>query len=186
MFDAIFNSIERTFVNFNIRRLFFLVTILSVTIIGFYVFESYTRYGFYYRMDKKIELLTQLKKLKTEGIDNDPDLKKIYDSTVSALANQNSNPELFNEPFKFFTGELGTKILSALAVPFLMLFVGLLTIEKTESKSFVAGILIYGIICLTFGIIIPSFDKIWVNAIINFVFSLFLFAGLMKVFGNKN
>lgn len=185
MLDSVISSIEKTFVNFTFRRFLFLLTILSVGVIGIYIFESYTKYGFYYRMEKKAALLQQLYDLKMQGVNNDPQLSTLYDKILSELESSKANPELLYEPYEFITGKSGIKIVSALLLPFIMIFAGMGSIKKEDTKSFISGLVIYSIICLAFGLILPTFDQIWINGSINFGFALILLIVLIKYFGSK-
>ena len=55
MFDSLVKSVESVFVEFNLRRLGYLIFVLAVFLGGIYLFDQATDYSFYSRYVKKLD-----------------------------------------------------------------------------------------------------------------------------------
>src|SRR5712691_11680724 len=87
MLEPIVAFFERLISDFSWRRLLLVLSLLSITIFGLWVYESYTGSFQLARIDKEIALLERLAALSDQRqISGDPNLRSIYNDLQRKLS----------------------------------------------------------------------------------------------------
>ena len=182
--DKTIERLEALFTEFRWGRLvFWLVLILLLFAVGLVV-ETTTGVRFLWSMDRKVQLLTQLQELASEGIAQDPQLGPIYQDSVRELAEYKVEPLRISLVLDL---EGTIKFLGA-ALPVMLFYVATWfgdTFDpireriKRRSKYTPLAIVVMALVWLTMllgcavygiiGLVIPTLGSAWVNAVAYFV-----------------
>ncbi len=108
MFESLLASVEKAFVEFNLRRAMYLIFLCVIGLGGLWVYNETTGYGPFSRIDHQISILERLQALEAKGIDKSTSLGGVFRGTVAELAKfqaQQPNADAYIVPAsKFFAG----------------------------------------------------------------------------------
>lgn len=161
MFDTLVRSVEDAFIQFNLRRLFYLTFVLAVIVGGLYLFDNATDYSFFARFDKRLDALERLQEINSKGVP--AELAPTYDQLVQALQQHK------REPLNFaFSYAPLLKIASASLLYWIFVIVGLIQKMKgvPDWDSLVIGAFIFGATASVLALLIPTIVDPSVNAAI--------------------
>lgn len=167
MFGPLVSSIENAFLQFNLRRLFYLLFVVGVLVGGLYVFDSATDYSFYIRYDNRLSALERLQQIQYRGIPSE--LSPIYNDLVSTLHGHDQKPIVFTFNYAPFL-----KVVTASLFYWIMVLYGFVHRVKGEADwdSLVIGGFTFGAISTVLALAIPTLYNPWVNASIYAAFQV--------------
>lgn len=166
-------SLESLFLEFNFRRLLFWIFLILAIVTGFIVFENFTGYVYFSKMEKKVSILNTLNELAKDDITSKPELNSIFQDTVSELKSYQVKPLSFSGFFSGFGITIPVipyefwKFISGGFLGFMVAIAGLVDKRKGNQKwgsTFMGG-LVFGILFGIIGAVIPTIYNVWVNHI---------------------
>ncbi len=181
-FGDLLGHIQQLFEQFSFSRLFSLIVLVVLIIMGLFVWDWTTGYLYYGSLDRKISILERLHELERTGITDNPELKQLYEDSVEDLTRHKVHP-ISTIPSEMRSSEGFFKFLSSGWLGWLMIIVGFS--EKRKGKgdwknTVVAGIF-FGIMMGLVGYILPTLGSIWVNYLVwPFLLQLILLYVLVK------
>ena len=157
MLEPLFKLFDKMITDFSWKRLFSLFLMLGVIIGIFGLFESYTNYFEYKKIEKQITLLKQLIELNNNDvIIKDKELNSIHASIKKRLVtNSLTSPEekifakIPQSIWQFLTGAFFWFVLSFSYIP------GMRRGDKDANNAFI-GLIIVGIIAGIIGALLPT------------------------------
>lgn len=176
-------SLEALFTEFNLRRLFYWLSLPILAITGLIIWETFTDSFFLARMERRLSLLRELHSLAKDGITQNSELAPSYQEMARQLAEYKvrsfSLVHILNYPdseqfFKFITGGIW-----GLAVA-----VSALSDKgkgKEQWKSTLYGGLVFAAVLGFISTLIPTIYSPWVNYIGWPALQLLLILGLSKL-----
>lgn len=129
MFEAIVESVEKSFERFSVGRVLYLVFLVAVVVGGLYAYDRATGFSRYSQVEKRIVALERLRALEERGIEKSGRLAPIYHDTVTLLREK---PESY--VYVFDPAPL-VKVLSAAAIPLLFAVGALLQVVRGKADS---------------------------------------------------
>jgi len=193
MLENFIKSIENSFLNFNIRRLFYILFVVSIIISGLIIFDSITKYSVLSKNEKKLELLEKLVTLKEKGINRYPELDSIYSSTIVEL-NSISKEDTFSSIKLSFIPSLFSKtiyieeIIIISLIPCVLLFLSLLypKVKKEIRKRNIISASIIFLLMLIFIFIMPIIYYSFINCILYIAIQIILLIAVFQIDENFN
>ena len=179
MFEHLIRSVENAFVEFNLRRVLYLMFIIGMLLVSLYVFDRSTGYSFYSRYEQKLSALEKLQEVQDKGLS--PDLTPIFNDLVNTLRYRSDKSLDFS-----FTYAPVLKVLSASLFFWWMVVVGLLQrLQGVQDwNSLVIGASAFGVIATALALLIPTFYSPWINAAI-YAFLQIMIAIALTRYGNR-
>ncbi len=184
MFDSLIKSVENSFIEFNLRRLIYLIFILAIGVGGLYGFNEVTGYGYFAKYEKKLNALQKLQEIEKAGLS--ASLKPIHEDLVKQLGDVDSSSAIgvpINRPSS--TASLVDIAVKAVSASFVFWFLGIMGIaQKSQGsnqwQSLVVGGFVFAIAASLVAIIIPTFYSVWVNAVINVAVQILLIFAMIN------
>jgi len=88
MITRFIESIEQLFLDFNVKRLFYIIFLLLLGFIGVWLYEGLSGHFYFSRLEHRIDLLEKAYRLQSGGIKSDPNLSPIYAEIIKDLQEQ--------------------------------------------------------------------------------------------------
>lgn len=164
---AITISIKEVLTSMSIKRfLIWTFFILIVTLLIFYIYESYTGNFYFSRVNKKIDLISKIDNL----VEGDSLMHKNIVNELNVIVSEVSNYKTkkgFDEKVIFSKNLIEGlfKFLTALIVPLIIIIYSLYEKDETERKNMMFGGILIGLIGGLVAIFIPTIYQPWVNYI---------------------
>lgn len=166
--ESLANLISSIFEGINKRqRLRIFVFFFLVLSFVFLYFESHTRLIYYYSLERKISLLTQLNKLAKDDVALNNELSPIYSDLSEELLNRKVIPM----EFPIITTLVLQKFLTGASFGLLFLVIGFFFRRPKAMRGAFIVSLFFGIVAIFVPII---FGSIWINLAILMIGQLFL------------
>jgi hypothetical protein len=181
--STIISSLESLFLQFNFRRLLFWIFLFSCIGLSLSIFENYTGYFYFSKIEKKIVMLNSLNELSKEKISKNSELYPIYKDLVINIQSYPIEPSSIAKsilPEQQITEKV-LKFISGALLGIILLIMGILDgiAGKKDWQDNVSGGLVTAIVFGLFSIIIPTVYSIWINIV---VFPLIQIAVLLGIF----
>jgi hypothetical protein len=157
---SIFENISKS------KRVMVFVSFVIVLLLVFLYFESHTRLIYYYGLERKVSLLSQLNRLAKDSAIQSGELSPIYNELIQEILNRKVSPM----EFPLITTLVLYKFLTGASFGLLFLFIGLLNRRPKAMQGALLVATFFGLIA----IFIPIFGSIWINLIILMVVQLLL------------
>jgi lysylphosphatidylglycerol synthetase-like protein (DUF2156 family) len=153
-----------------LQKWFALLLLIVIIMIGVQEYEKLTRQFELSKIERKTTLLKELQSISDAGIDNHPELQKIYQEIVSELASLDSSKSVFPNfiTLSFHDSVVLGKAISGASFLIIVLVGGLLQDIKRKTlgvMTFIAVTLFLfsAIILAWIGTLIPTLYNPWVN-----------------------
>ena len=185
MLDGLIGSVERTFVQFSVRRLFFLLFVMTVVVAGAYFVDIRTGYTSFLRLERTVESMERLHALEVAGIKESPELAPLYRQAVAQLTELKTTREVRGVQLSFIT-EPVIKFLAATC--FILLFVlwGLVKLVRRDPEG-VGLVMGASITALIFGVplsLVPTIGSLRFTAI-GLIVTQILFMFIVSRWGGR-
>lgn len=164
MLEPIVAFFERLISDFSWRRLLFVLTVVGLTILGLWMYETYTAAFRLARIDRETALLERLSALsERQRISEDPALRNI----LNDLRNKLSDSAALSGPLTTISPGAKKSLAAAtawLALAFLIFLAGLSGSQGSQFTGATAvGMLIFAIPFVALAAFLPSFEAAWIN-----------------------
>lgn len=165
MLGPIVEFFERLISDFSWQRVGLLALLLFFAVIGLFVYEEYTESFMLGRMDKRILLLERLVAIsESDALMKQPETKLIYEELLGELARSGNRNALRGAPDAI-------KKLLAAALPWALLIIAIYIFDKDDAEKtftweFAFGMCVIAFPFLIIGLIIPTFERSWINYIV--------------------
>lgn len=132
------------------------------------VFEHYTGYFYFSRIDKKINTLQKLKDLEIKDecvnfmLEQEIESVLIYMSEYDVVKTENLIPNFLTSNNVTFSNEGYFKFLSGLIIPVIIVLIGF---KDDDRKNILVGGIFIGLITGFIAVLIPTIYNIWFNII---------------------
>jgi len=168
MLESLVKSIESTFTQFTMGRLFYVIFIIAILSSSIYLYNETTGYSHYSHIDHKITALERLYSLEQKGIKNSEELLSVYKNVISELKYKEKTTSILSQH-----SEGITKIISATVLMILFVIYGAIGMlqGKEESSSVFFGALFFTILMAVPAWFVPL---VWESLLITsgFLFSV--------------
>jgi len=177
--DSLIRSVESTFVQFSFRRLLYFIFIVTVFLVGLYVANELTGYTVYIRLSRRLELISRLRELETQGVRSSGNLSPLYDQALEALRTDQGPRLKPNLPVRG-----SVKFLSAALIPLIFMIASLPGLMKgdSEASSQFAGATVVGLLFGIAGLFAPTSRSLLATAITLFGAQLVVLGMLMVIY----
>ncbi|MEX2161251.1 MAG: hypothetical protein WD751_04975 [Anaerolineales bacterium] len=189
MWNNVFSSLEALFLQFNVRRLFYWITLILIVAVLLVVGERLTGFIYFWQVERKIDIVSSLLSLNSNGIRNDPQLASIYEDLINSV--KNYVPASFSFEFAGAQGSSLETLVKFLGGSLLGVLVALSGYSdrndprKTQWRSTLFGGLFFGLVFGFVGIVIPTYTNPWVNLIAYPVIQIIFILILSKLISFK-
>lgn len=185
MWSNVFSSLESLFLQFNVKRLFYWLTLIAVLVGVLLVGERLTGFIYFWQIDRKIKLTSELLNLYNNGIQGNQELNLIYEDLVTSIRNYKPSSISISLPSAQLTSlESIFKFISGGFLGFMVALSGYSDRkdpQKTGWKSTVYGGLFFGIVFALIGVVIPTIANPWVNYVSYPIVEIIVILGLSKL-----